>query len=328
MSSFARLAAATVAALILAPAAVAAAGAPRFASGGPRAKAARDSALAAVRVAHNEMAPCWRGTPPAEVMVALTVGPAGEVVQSAPRSVGPAAQCAAGLLAVAVMPASGQRWTAVVGVPSVSAPPAADLQAEISRQLGEHRAALAACQSVDPNAAGELALTLAISETGIIAPTVARSSVSKAIEACVAGTLRRTALALPEKRAARYRLDLSFAGEGAGRAAPARPTGAGEAVGAAPALKAGSALAADQIERVVGAQKAELTRCGRTASGDVVVGFTVRPDGTTKNVAVKSSTVGDPAVEACLVKRVEGLRFPAAGGESRVTWPFQYRRPS
>jgi hypothetical protein len=319
---------AVAAVAIVALPAVAAADAPRFVSGGPRAKAARDSALAAVRVTHGEMAPCWRGSPPAEVLIALTVSPAGDVVQAAAKTVGPAGQCAAGLLAVATMPASGQRWTAIVGVPSSSRPPAADLQAEISRQLGEHQAALAGCQSVDPNAAGELAMTLAISETGIIAPTVARSSVSKAIEACVTGTLRRTALALPEKRAVRYRLDLAFAGEGGGRAAPAKPSGAGEPVaGTAPSLKVGSALAADQVDRVVGAQKAELARCGRAASGEVVVGFTVRPDGTTKNVAVKSSTVGDAAVAPCLVKRVEALRFPAAGGESRVTWPFRFAAP-
>jgi hypothetical protein len=309
--------------------AVAAAQAPRFVSGGPKAKAARDSALAAVRVTHGEMAPCWRGSPPAEVMVALTVGPAGEVVQAAPKSAGPAGQCAAGLLAVAVMPASGQRWTAIVGVPSSSRAPAADLQAEISRQLGEHQAALAGCQSVDPNSAGELALTLAISETGIIAPTATRSSVSKAIEACVSGTLRRTALALPEKRAVRYRLDLAFAGEGGGRATAARPTGAGAPVaGTGPSLKVGSALAADQVERTVSAHKADLVRCGRAASGEVLVGFTIRPDGTTKNVAVKSSTVADAAVAPCLVKRVEALRFPAAGGESRVTWPFRFATQS
>jgi hypothetical protein len=308
---------------LLVPAVAAADGA-RLVSGGPKARAARDTALSAVASARGDMAPCWRGSPPAEVFIALAVGPAGEVTASSPKTPG---------LAVAAMPATGQRWTAVVAIPSSSsgAPsrssggrPAASLQAEIQRQLAGHQATLAACQSVDPNSSGDLSLTLAISPTGIIMPTVASTSVSKAIEACVIGSLRRIALALSDRRAVRYQLSLSFAGEGGGAPRPAAAT-ASRPDGAGPGLKVGSALAADQVDRVITAQKVELVRCGKAASGEVVVGFTIRGDGTTKNVAVKSSTVADPAVAACLVKRVESLRFPTASGESRVTWPFQFR---
>jgi TonB family protein len=300
---------------------------PRLVSGGPRAKAARDAALAAVRTAQSDMAPCWRGAPPAEVHVALAVSATGEVVSSTAKVGGPAAQCAAGLLAVAALPGSGERWTGVVVIASGSAParPApGGLQAEITQQLGAQRPVLANCQSVDPSVAGDLSLTLAISPAGAIAPTIASSSVSKAIEGCVTGTLRRVTLSLSEKRAARYQLSLSFAGEAQKPDRPgAAPAGTAPV---APALKVGSTLTPPQISEVITARKADFLKCGRTANGTVTIGFTVRPDGTVKNVAVRSSTAADPKLEACLVARLETLRFAASAGESRVTWPFEFRR--
>src|SRR5688572_10215765 len=255
-------------ALLLASApSLASADGPRLVSGGPRAKAARDAALAGVRTAQADMAPCWRRIPPAEVHVALVVSPTGEVVSSTAKVGGAAAQCAAGLLAVAALPATGERWTGVVVIASGSTPPRpapGGLQAEITQQLGEQRPVLANCQSVDPSVAGDLSLMLAISPAGAIAPTIASSSVSKAIEGCVTGTLRRVTLSLSEKRAAKYQLSLSFAGEAQKPDRPAAAPAGTAAVGAAPALKVGSTLTPQQISDVITARKTDFLKCGRT----------------------------------------------------------------
>lgn len=68
---------------------------------------------------------------------------------------------------------------------------------------------------------------------------------------------------------------------------------------------------------------------GHAHDGRVVVRFTVAPDGDVGAVAVRQSTVGDPATERCLVESLDQLHFavmpPAA---TTVDYPFELRLPA
>jgi TonB family protein len=65
--------------------------------------------------------------------------------------------------------------------------------------------------------------------------------------------------------------------------------------------------------------------CGKKgkAKGTVTTRFTVRPDGTTQNVVIKQG-IGDAAIEACLVAAFKGLSFPAAGAETKISYPVSF----
>src|SRR5262245_36603933 len=251
----------------------------RFASGGPKAPAQRDAALAAVASAQADMGPCWRRAQ-APVEIAISVGGDGAVTSARAKTAGPAAQCVAGLLAVATMPATGAGWSGVVVVPPRAAG-GGSLEGEITRQLGERRAVLAGCQSADPASVGQVTLALAIAPSGVIAPSIAASTVSKPIESCLVNALRGVTLSLPDRRAFRYQLSLAFAGESTttrpaprvgGGARPAAPVDPADA----PSIKAGASLEPAAIQSVVAAARADLDRCaGGGGKGRVTIGFTV-----------------------------------------------------
>jgi TonB family protein len=59
-------------------------------------------------------------------------------------------------------------------------------------------------------------------------------------------------------------------------------------------------------------------------TGRVAVQFSVMPDGSVGKAAVSSSTLGNQAVEACMVAAVRRWQFPAMPDrdEAIVTYPF------
>ncbi len=63
-------------------------------------------------------------------------------------------------------------------------------------------------------------------------------------------------------------------------------------------------------------------------AGEVVVSFVIGGDGAVRSASVKRSTIGNDAVERCVVKAVEGLSFPAptGGGVVAVTYPFVFSK--
>jgi Ca-activated chloride channel family protein len=69
----------------------------------------------------------------------------------------------------------------------------------------------------------------------------------------------------------------------------------------------------------------ELTK-DPTLGGAVVVKFTIAADGTVSQAAIKSSTLGSPAVESCLVGRFLRAQFPApaGGGTVVVSYPLVF----
>ncbi len=70
--------------------------------------------------------------------------------------------------------------------------------------------------------------------------------------------------------------------------------------------------------------EASLTRDPR-AYGEVVVAFTVGPDGRVTEAGVHLSTLGDAAAEACAVDAVRALAFPGVTSDQLVVvYPFVF----
>ena len=89
-------------------------------------------------------------------------------------------------------------------------------------------------------------------------------------------------------------------------------------------------LSSEAINRVMRAHagvfracyQKELNRDPKLA-GKVVMRFTINPDGATTNVALVTTTLKSPAVETCLARQIERLKFPAKT-LANVTYPFLF----
>jgi outer membrane biosynthesis protein TonB len=54
------------------------------------------------------------------------------------------------------------------------------------------------------------------------------------------------------------------------------------------------------------------------------VKFVIGPDGSVATAQVKSSTLGSPAVESCLVGQFRRMTFPQPHGTVVVTYPIAF----
>ncbi|MGF1468871.1 MAG: TonB family protein [Sandaracinaceae bacterium] len=87
------------------------------------------------------------------------------------------------------------------------------------------------------------------------------------------------------------------------------------------------------IRRVVGRRAREVQRCydagvrfNPRLEGRVEVAFVIDGSGRVQDVDLPTSTLGAPAVEACIRRAVERWRFPAPeGGSVEVRYPFMFR---
>jgi len=93
----------------------------------------------------------------------------------------------------------------------------------------------------------------------------------------------------------------------------------------------GRTLTPDQIRRVVAAHTGAMRRCYQqalvqspNASGKVVLGWKIEANGTTSNVAVKSSTLKLPKAESCMQQQVQSWKFPSADGPILLSYPFVF----
>jgi TonB family protein len=101
-------------------------------------------------------------------------------------------------------------------------------------------------------------------------------------------------------------------------------------------LTASPALAArdrDALHEAIRAQRAPLLACYDKAletqpglSGKLTTAFTVAEDGTVSDARIAASTLGAPALEACVRGAVAAWRFaPAPGaGPTNVHYPFTF----
>jgi hypothetical protein len=89
-----------------------------------------------------------------------------------------------------------------------------------------------------------------------------------------------------------------------------------------------------QILEAVRARKPDINACYEAAlqkrptlAGKVVVTWTITVDGRSENVALKSTTLGDPTAESCILAHVAKLVFPAPPNRipAHVSFPFLFQ---
>ncbi|MEZ4403068.1 MAG: hypothetical protein R3B06_23800 [Kofleriaceae bacterium] len=311
-----RVVAAAAAVLLCAP--VAASAEVTIVKGGPSA-AGRGLAEGALGEAARAMAVCWRAPTTGPVRVAVAVGKDGAVTASAVTR-GPAAQCAAGILAVWTI--GGGPWKGEVDV-GVGEPAAPDLATAIQQQLLAASGPIKACQAQAPGKAGPAQIKMKISPDGSIGGIVVASKLGAGLDGCVA----RAVAAIRLKPtgaigAVNYQLAVAFSGAAV---AAAPPAGGGATAAPAAQGSVSGPLAPGQLEASVAAARAKLVACGKgkATGSQAVVRFTVRADGTVKNVVLKTPS-GVGAVDTCLQQVVGTLTFPATTGESKVVLPVGF----
>lgn len=87
------------------------------------------------------------------------------------------------------------------------------------------------------------------------------------------------------------------------------------------------------VQRVINQHQHEVVRCYERAllgspglAGTVRMGWTIAPGGGVSAVRIQRSTVGNPAVTACIAAAIRGWRFPSPqGGPVTVTFPWVLR---
>lgn len=60
-------------------------------------------------------------------------------------------------------------------------------------------------------------------------------------------------------------------------------------------------------------------------TGQLVVDFSVKPDGSVSHASISGSTLNDPTFEECVRKVYEGLVFPKAGGTTDASRPYTFK---
>jgi TonB family protein len=95
-----------------------------------------------------------------------------------------------------------------------------------------------------------------------------------------------------------------------------------------PAALAPQGLSEQEIREVVQAKMKVIEGCAVIAeatSGSLTISFQVTPSGAVDEVDVVDSSVGNPALEACLVRTFQKLEFPTAEVATRSQFPFTLR---
>jgi TonB family protein len=59
-------------------------------------------------------------------------------------------------------------------------------------------------------------------------------------------------------------------------------------------------------------------------TGQLVVDFSVNPDGSVASASVSDSTLANPTFEQCVQKVYEGLTFPKAPGSTDASRPYTF----
>jgi hypothetical protein len=266
--------------------------------------------------AGKAMAVCWRAKVNGTLRIAIAVAADGTVAAK-PISKGAAAQCAAGILAVWSVPGGAWKGEVEIGAAGAASP---DLATTIQQQLVARSAPIKACQSKAPGKAGSAAIKMKIATDGSIGDVAVASKLGPELDKCVA--LAVTAIRIAPTGAAgavSYQLSIAFAGKddapapGGNDAPPAGATVGGGLDGAQ--VEAGIKKVRGRIAQCVDADAVR----GKRA----VVRFTIRTDGTAKNIVVKESS-GDPKTDTCIEKGFTGVTFPTAASETKVNLPLSF----
>ena len=87
-------------------------------------------------------------------------------------------------------------------------------------------------------------------------------------------------------------------------------------------------LSPQQVEEVVQAKMKVLEGCAVIASatsGSLTIAFQVAPSGTVDDVHVLDSSVDNAALESCLIRTFQRMKFPQAKVATRSEFPFRLR---
>lgn len=293
-------------------------------SGSARSELTRS--LGAVR---SDLAVCLRGgRVPRSIRVELSVGADGRVGKSRAVTAGAAAQCVAGILAVSALAGTGTSHLLVVDVATGGKAPAGG-SGDLEAALAGYGDSFRACHDRSERA-GRVVMKFLVKPDGrILDPEVTSSTLGDAaVERCLVDAF--AAIRLPARAGAStmsmsYQLDLGKPGKSTASDAPAGD----------PSLmpKKTGPLSGDAIGRVMNANRAKFSACydrvarkQRGLAGRVLLRFTIRGDGTVRNVQIKETTLGSPAVEACIVSVGKQLTFPAETGRdvTKVWYPFAF----
>ncbi len=273
--------------------------------------ALRPKAAAALAEAERAMIVCWRGSPPAAVRVAVVIDGTGMVTATAVTPAR-AAQCAAGVLAVWTVP--GGDWRGEIEIASRIG--ADDLAGAISRQFSARGDVIRACQAAAPSAKGAVTIKVKVHPDGHLTDAAVTSKLGAKLNKCVESAVLGLQLdPLASSDPVAYQLSVGFAGAGAA------PPVATTTDGGTPPGSVSGALDAINVQGALKPARAKLAACMKGAAAALEVRFTVRAEGTTKNIVSKDAT-GTIVDDACIKKVIGGVRFPSASGETRVVLPL------
>jgi TonB family protein len=304
---------------------------PSVVDGGPKDSAALEAAAGKVAGA---LSVCWQGKRPNAVVVAVSVAASGEVRTAKAKTRGKVATCAAAVLAVHRLAAASKGYRATLSFPtSGGGGGGASVRDKVLAGVKNNRA-VDACHTGKPKLTGRVNIRFLVKPNGRIVDVEANeSTLSDAkVAACLVKEIGSTRLgALDTKRSVEFTLPFSFGG-----GAAALPTSGGSGDASLQPQKKGP-LETDVLRRVMAAARSKFSGCYEAQlrnnpdlAGVVVLRYTIRANGTTRNVKIKKSTLDNAAVEACRVKVGERLKFPAQTGraETRVVYPFRFAAAS
>lgn len=297
----------------------------RIVDGGPRGKSQRRSLEASLARAVSAASVCFKRAAPASIAVDLRVAPGGKVTSATAKTDGAVAQCVAGILAVVTLDATGKnlRFTVAFDTRALSGGSIADALSPYQEKLKRCRD-----QASDKSRAARAVLQFLIHPDGRVErPKVSESDLKdRKVEQCLVKTMTgaRLGKGVTAKKV-RYTLNVAF---------PAvRDTATGAAAGpdkAAQPSKDGP-LSGREISKVMRERRDAFHQCyakrvrkNRSLAGRVILRFTIRDDGTVRNVKIKETALNNAKVENCIVKIGKTLQFPASSGETRVFFPFVF----
>lgn len=289
--------------------------------GGPRAAAVKRQIDAALTKAGGAAQVCFKRKVPASIAVSVQVAPNGDVSSARQDTDGPVAQCLAGIVAVSSLPATGKRYK-LRAIFDTSKFSGGSINDALARVQGDLRA----CQKGQTS--GAATLHFVIHPDGHITdPQVREATVSDAEASCLRTTIGRARLgAGVTAKKVRYSLQVRF---------PERASaGSGGTVATMPddlRPQKDGPLSGPDIQKVMGRVKDKFNQCyarelkkNRKLAGKVVLRFTIRDNGTVRNVKIKESAINNRKVETCLVKVAQKLSFPGSSGQTRVFYPFLF----
>jgi outer membrane biosynthesis protein TonB len=220
---------------------------------------------------------------------------------------------------LAVWTVPGGPWKGEVDIPSRIG--AEDLAGAISRQFAARGELIRACQSAAPSAAGPAIVKMKVHPDGDLTDVAVSSKLGAALNRCVETAVTGMKLdPLAADEAVAYQLSVTFTGA---RSPP--PPGPGTQVveGGEPGApgSVSGALDAIEVQRVLRPARPKMAACMRAGQGALDLRFTIRADGTTKNIVSKDAS-GTVIDQACIKKVVAGLKFAAANDETRVVLPL------